>query len=126
MSAETLPRSPQLGADGDLVISAGRLVFLTGLDAIRQDLEARLRFIRGSWFLDLDRGVDYLATVYTKPVLLGAFRSELRAAALATPGVVEVRKLELTLDPVTRTLTVELDVRAEFGDLVSRIQLSRI
>jgi hypothetical protein len=114
---ETLPKDLQLTAGGDLLIQANDLVLNSGQTALEQDLASRLRTVRGEWFLDTSVGLPYFEDVFVKKPNLNAFRTELRAAIEATPGVVEVTALDLKLDNSTRQLAITFNARTDLGEL---------
>lgn len=95
-----------LGDDGDLDTSTGDLVLLSDVDAVRQDVDIRLQFFRGEWFLNLDEGIPYYEEVLVKNPKLGAIKSIFIDAILSTPLVSAVNDLVLEYDAVLRTLAV--------------------
>lgn len=105
----------------ELGLLNGDLVIVRDLPAIAQDINMRLCFVRGEWFLDESVGVDYFGRVFVK----GARRDDLalvfREALLATPGVAAVQSLSLNID-ASRRLTVNWTVSTDLGELQGTTQ----
>ena len=102
---------------GDLALSGGDLVLVSGTDAIAQDLRMRLRFFAGEWFADLDAGVPYFSQVLVKNPDVTQLRGVFRDAILATPGVKDLLELDLDFDSALRTLTLTFKVDTDLGEL---------
>lgn len=114
----------RLTADGDLDISAGRSVFLAGLEAFVVGANARMTLVRGEWFADRTRGMPYRENAYVTAdeALLGQAFNESKArlaytAAISeTPGFGALVSMAVTFDRTTRRLTVTWQARTQFGD----------
>jgi hypothetical protein len=108
----------KLDTDGDLAFSAdGDLVLNEGLEAIAQDIRARLLFFKGEWFLDQDIGLPYFEDILVKnPSILGVMAS-IRSEIQNTPGVNEITKLEPTFDRANRKLSVTWAVTSDLGEI---------
>lgn len=104
-----------LDAGGDLDVSTNDFAVVDGIQAIRQELQIRYRFFLGEWFLDTTEGVPYIRDVLKKNPNEAQVRALLASVATSTPGINKVQSIDLSLDNVTRTLTVELDVEATVG-----------
>ena len=108
-----------LDADGDLAFVAGDLAFVSGLDAIRQDAACRLRFVRGEWFLAPSVGVEYHEAFFTKAPDLARIRAIYTRELLATPGIVSVQSVDVTLDANTRVLSGTFRATADTGAVIT-------
>ena len=92
---------------GDLDITDGDAVLITGVDAIAQDLTRRLRTFKGEWFADPEGvGVPYLQKVLGKGNSIAAIRQVFKDQILATPGVLSIDSFDADFDAATRALTV--------------------
>lgn len=112
---EADPVTLKLTSTGDLdIINFG---FDSGLTAVKNGIQARLELVAGEWFADLDLGVDYFGAIFGKAYTEIGARSEITDALLDTPGVSEVTSLELTVDDMARTLTIDWEVLVEFDDI---------
>lgn len=122
MAADTV-RDLKLGADGDLVVTAGDLVCVSGAEAIVQAVRSRLQFFKGEWFLDLDAGLPYYQSILVKNpnvnVLQGTFRDEIAE----TPGIDSVDSLTLLFDRAARTLSVTYTASTDVGQIGETVVL---
>lgn len=94
--------------DDDMVIIDGELQFVTGQEAIGQDIQMRLKTWLEETVYDLNAGVPYLQVIFgNRSPNLNAIRFILQSIVLATPGVISlVEAFTTDLDTQTRELTV--------------------
>lgn len=106
---------------GDISFDAlGELVIVEGSAAIAQEIQTRLRWWAGEWFLDTSRGVPYLESVLRKNISEASVRAILKREIEAVPGVARVRSMTVSIDRGTRYATVTaLEVDTTDGDPVS-------
>jgi|SRR3990172_2625271 len=97
-----------LDSSGDLAFEDGDLVLLDGTEAIAQHLAIRFRFFLGEWFLDQRIGMPFYQKILVKNPNLALVRSLFNRAALDTPGILSVEKLETNFNAGARTLALEL------------------
>ena len=102
-----------LNAAGDLDLSTNDLQIVDGVEAIRQELQIRYRFFLGEWFLGEDEGVPYQLDILKKNPNEARVRAVLIEVARTTPGVVEIRRFETSLDRAERQLTVTIEAGVE-------------
>jgi hypothetical protein len=112
-------------ATGDLAFDdLGELVLVDGADAVAQEIQTRLRWWRGEWFLDTSRGVPYLESILVKGVTEATVRAILKGEIEAVPGVARVRSMVVSIDRATRYATItSLEVDTTEGDAVSLSEL---
>lgn len=91
---------------GDVRIVNGDFVFVEGIDAVRQRVLIRLRTQLGEWAFDNTLGLDYLGEVFRKDADVGLIRSRVLALVAGTPGVLQVRFVDVTADNAARTLSI--------------------
>ena len=109
---------------GDLTISNRDLTPVTGVDAIRQHIEIRLRTFLGEWFLDTTVGVPYIQEVFsTKTPDTDLIRSIIRREVAKTPGVVSADTLDVSLDTATRNLSIELSATTTSGNVTITLEV---
>lgn len=109
--------------DDDLAIENGKLVLITGEEALRQRLRSRLLMFRNEWFLDPDRGVPYHRDVFVKAPELGALNAAFSKEILDTVGVQALNALSFDLDTGTRELSVTFTVTGEGSVLTETLGL---
>ena len=106
--------------DGDLLVLDNELQLVRGSAAVASDLISRLRTFQTEYFLDTSIGVEWLAP--PELAILGgkpnpSRTSEIfRREAEATPGVIGVLTLEVTVSG--RTLSARLDVRCDTSEAI--------
>jgi hypothetical protein len=102
----------------DLDLSGHRGNIISGDDAVDQNLRIRLKFFLSEWFLDQRLGIPFFREVLVKNPNLQVVRAIFRTAILDTPGVASVDSLELSLDNVTRTLTINFQATLDSGGVL--------
>lgn len=100
-----------LSEDWDLDVEDGRLHMLSDAPAVAQSVKANLLIQRGTWPIDLSRGVDWLGRS-AKPAPLATLRAQMAQAILRTRGVTALRSLVLTSDRATRELSTVAHIEA--------------
>lgn len=125
ITSDTLGKALPIGRDlmldpdtHDLYLFGGDLSLVRDAAAIRQEVDNRLRFFLGEWFLDITVGVPYLQTILVKNPNLAAIRTVLRDEILRTVGISSLTTLDLEYDPSERTLLVTWSATTDLGELV--------
>jgi hypothetical protein len=117
---ETDPQDLLLDEDGDLVIGASGASFVSGIDAIVQGIQFRLRMWLGEWFLNQDIGIPYfeelIGDASKTPGVEDRARAVFGAAILDTPGVLTILRLDVTIDRSTRKMTVSCQAKTAYGN----------
>lgn len=92
--------------DDDIDITNGSLSFVTGQEAIAQDIKMALRTWLGESVYDTSAGVPYLQVIFKeRNISLNAVRFILQQIVEARPGVISAL-LTPTIDTATRVLTI--------------------
>ncbi len=92
----------------------GNISLATGMEAVRQHVVWRLRFIQGEWFLQQDAGTPYREGVFAE-VDAATAAQLVKSEILKVEGVVDVALIETTIDRHTRKLSVRAEIDTEFG-----------
>lgn len=100
----------------DVVFVNGDLQIVTGREAVAQHLRIRLRFFRGTWFLNRLEGMPYYELILVKRVDIATITSIYQKVITETPGVATVENLRLDLDRVTRKLSVSFQATTTDGE----------
>lgn len=96
--------------------STGDLVFVKGVERVRQQVEFRLSLWAGEWFLDESFGTPYLLRILGKTaVSVDAAVDALRQQMLDVEGVQSINRLDYTFDAATRKLSVDVDLQSAYG-----------
>ena len=75
-------------------------------DSVKQRLTIRLQRLKGEWFLDISKGVDYFGVVKVKNPNVEVINSLLKAEVLKEPRVIEVLNWETEIDPKNRVFKI--------------------
>lgn len=103
---------------GDLVHDGRRVQFVSGADAVAQELRTRLAFFQGEWFLDEEFGIPYFQSILGQKNALAAVRQIFRAAILETPGVATLNNLALK-EISARNFALSFSVTSDVGELIT-------
>lgn len=103
--------------DYDLDITNGELSWVTGAEAVAQDIQMRLRTFLGECVYDESAGVPYLQIIFEKGTSSFSIESILRSQILATPGVISIESFTFTVDPLTRTFSGTSKVITTDGEI---------
>jgi len=109
--------------NNDFVYQDGKLVTLTGVDALSQILKNRLAVWLGEWFLAETFGIDYINLFNQKNFLEKRFRIIVRNALLADSRVQKIVNLDVSLDGSTRTITADFTVETSEGLLKAEVTI---
>ncbi len=116
------PVDLKLDGSGDLAIEQDDLVLLEGGEAIRQDVQIRLRFFRGEWFLDTRIGVPYYEEILGQKPRLTLIKGIFRQAILSSPGIESISDLTLDFDRASRLLTVDFSADTITGETLDFVE----
>ncbi len=100
---------------GDLRVVGGRLVVLSGEEAVAQRIAVRLRTFEGEWIFDTSLGTPYFQNILGTRRREKLIQSILRKRVADTPGVLRVIELSVTIDGSTRVAAVTGKVQVEGG-----------
>lgn len=95
-------------------------------DSIRQDVEERLSYVRGEWFIDPadPDAIPLFDTVLVKSPNLAAIRAEYERSILAAPGVKDLISFDLALDVAARRLTIRFVASTDQGEISGTVRPS--
>jgi hypothetical protein len=83
-----------------------------------QAVNIELKTIKGEWFLDTDRGIDYFNFIFVKEPILPLVRSMFRAKIVSVPGCGELERFSMQFNKITRRLTVGWATTQDASELV--------
>lgn len=122
---KALPIGRDLALDpetNDLLLVQGDLTLVNDLDAIKQEVDIRLRFMLGEWFLDTEAGVPYFQQILVKSPNTSAIRSVFAAEILSVAGIRSLISLKLDFNRSTRVLKVTWVADTDLGELESTLE----
>lgn len=100
---------------GHLVIEDHALVLVSGVQEVSQRLAQRLRTFAGEWFLDNTIGVPWKTQILEKQVPQAP--AILKREILDTPGILELKSFNFSLDKATRIASIEAEVISVDGEV---------
>ena len=92
----------------------GNINLIRGAAEIAQEITTRLYFIKNSWFLDLDLGVDYFGVVFKEESSRSAVDQEFIDTILGTDGVQNMIDYVSSIDS-NRKFTVVFNAQTVAG-----------
>jgi hypothetical protein len=113
----------KLDGNHDVLIEDDDLVLVDGVDAVAQDVDIRLQFFLGEWFLDTRLGIPYYQQILGEKPRLGAVASIIRKAIFTTPGVISISDFDPTWDGPSRTLSISTKIESTEGPFVYNKEL---
>jgi len=99
----------------DFVYSDGRLEVLTGVEALAQITENRLKLWLGEWFLAPNEGIDYLGLFNQRQFLKERFTAVVRAQVLADTRIKKIININIDFDNSTREINMVINLEADEG-----------
>lgn len=111
-------RDLTLGTDGDLTITGGDFVLLSGAESIRQQVQVALALWVGEYPFDTTLGTDWKTILETKGITDAQISTELVRVAKSVPGVVGVDNVQISRDTVSRRATISMSVTADTGEVL--------
>ena len=97
---------------------------ITGAARVAQSLGIRLRCWMGEWYLDETHGVPYVESVLGKQQV-SLITSVFRTQILSVDGVTRINNLELSIDPLTRALSVSTSTSTHEGLAEAKITINQ-
>lgn len=108
----------------DLDITNGDLSFVSGLDAIAQDIAMALQTWLGESVYDRNAGVPWLQVIFKRGTRPDAARFILENIIRGIDGVQDVLEINASLASATRVLTVAARVRALDAEFPIAVEVS--
>jgi hypothetical protein len=102
----------KLTGNGDLAVENGDFVFVTGIEAVKQDCAMTLRTWLGESVFNRNAGVPWIQIIFERGTPVHAVQFILENVLLGVDGVTDVIELFVQLDRVTRAATITGRIRA--------------
>lgn len=123
---KALPIGRDLGLDpetNDLALFRGDLTLVTDGAAIVQEVNIRLAFLLGEWFLDIEAGLPYFEDINVKSPNLAVIRTIFINEILSVAGIASVTAFALDFNRQTRHLKITWSADTDFGELSSETEI---
>lgn len=99
-----------LDNNGDFDISKGDFIFIDNDLRVVQQIKIRLMTWKNEWFLDENKGVDYLNIFATRRYAKQLIENMIREMILEVPNVDSVENVTLIGNASARSITIRFDV----------------
>lgn len=96
---------------GDLDFSTGDFVLLDGAAFARQQVQIRLQFFLGEWFLNQNEGLPYFQQVLIKNPDASILDDIFRQAILGAQSILSILSLNFDFDGPTRVLSISFEAQ---------------
>jgi hypothetical protein len=113
----------KIDGNSDVVIENGDLVLTSGVESVAQDVEIRLSFFLGEWFLDTRLGVPYFQRILGQKPRFSTVATILKKAIFTTPGIISISNFELDWVGATRTMNVSFNAESTEGPFTFNTEL---
>ncbi len=107
----------KLDANGDRIITSGSAVMVSDGNCLAQRLQNAIRLDKGSWFLDTDKGIEWMEILQYKSVSKRAIYSRILNILQSDSEVKAVESIKITADRSERTMTVDFKVDSIYGEV---------
>ncbi len=104
-------RDIKLNSDNDIDLTSGSATLTTDAEDVIQELEIRLQFFSGEWFLNILEGVPYLEEILKKGANIDTIKELFINEILSSNGITELNSLNLTFE--NRILRVDFSAKAD-------------
>jgi hypothetical protein len=105
---------------GDLIMTAGQIQQVSGVDAIAQAVYCDLKTFLGEYWLDKEIGVPYYQVVFKKGVDLSLINTLMKSQMLKREDVIEITEYESSLNTSTRKLTIVYSAKTVLGNITNQ------
>lgn len=92
-----------------------KILIVSGTDSVVQRLKQAFRFLKGSWFLDIQEGIPYVDYVLIKGPNLSVVSEIFRSVILRDPDVARILSFSLDVDSDTRSALVTFRAKLKDG-----------
>lgn len=102
----------------DFVLVDGTFDTVEGIAATAQEIKTRILLFKGEYFLDRREGVPYFQELLQKGVPVERVISVMRQVIQSVPSVIDVPRVDVSLDRANRVASVSWEARNTDGTLI--------
>jgi hypothetical protein len=103
-----------LDSSGDWNFGRGKASYLVDGNAVRQNLQTRLKSFTSDWFLDVNANIDWITLLSNKNTE-DQIKREVERVTLSTSGIASIESLELDVNSANRAAIIRLRVTDIYG-----------
>jgi hypothetical protein len=100
---------------GDLSVTGLDLHIVKGAEAVKQNIQIKLKLWVGEYFLDTEFGTPYLESILGKQISLNAAIAALKQSILEVTDVDSITDFSYNFSRQTRTIDVNFMAHTPFG-----------
>lgn len=100
---------------GNIRVQNGRIVIVTGREAVKQRVRLALLQLLGEWFLDRTEGTDHDTQILTRPFRASLADREVRRVVMDCRDVQSIEKITPVEIPETQTARITVRFRDVYG-----------
>lgn len=106
----------KLDEANNLVVSAGGLIVIDGVEACAQDTKTRVGLVRGENPYDVTQGADYYNELLGKMGGTTYIREEIRKRILDNDEIIGIKQMAVEEDRATQRTTLTANIATIYGD----------
>ena len=110
--------------NGDRCIIGGQAVMITDAECLAQRLKNAIRLERGSWFLGVDKGIEWFAILGYKTIARRVIYSRIQNILKNDPEVLSTNYINISVDRERRAMNIEFSVNSKFGEVEDSIWIT--
>lgn len=111
-----------LDRNGNRVVQGGDYLLADGAQAVEQGIQCRVGLVKGEYWLDESRGVDYFGVVLVRNPVPAIVQGVIGSAIAETPDVTRVGAVSYTPpDPATRRAAVSYNATTTAGPITGSV-----
>lgn len=110
--------------NGDRDILNGQAVMITDIECLAQRLKNAIRLERKSWFLDVDKGIEWMTILGYKSISRRVIYSRISNILKNDTEVSSVNYIEINVDRAKRAMNIIFSVNSKFGEVKDDIWIT--
>ena len=107
--------------NGDIILTNGQAVIISNGDCLAQRLENAIKMDKGSWFLNTDKGIEWMDILGNKSVSFRAIYTRIRKILGSDEEVSSINSIEISADRETRLMSVTFSVNSIYGEVTGTV-----
>ena len=108
----------------DRDISGGQTVMINDAECLAQRLENAIRLDRGSWFLDVDKGIEWFTILGYKTISRRVIYSRIQNIFKNDSEVTSTNYININIDRQKRTMNIEFSINSKFGEVKDTVWIT--
>jgi len=102
--------------NGDIIFKNGGAVMIEGVEALAQRLANGIKLDRGSWFLDVDKGIEWLQILGGKSIRMRFIHARIQNILKNDSEVTAVNYIDIKPNRAERVMKISFGVNSIYGE----------